>query len=517
MMQRISWPAALVFAISFVLYYNGILNCFYEIGATSDPSWFSALLWRAGPELINPAFINDDNWLGMHFTPIFYIPAILSHLLIFDPIQWLAICFASMHAFASASVAWVSRRVAVRLDANRAWSDTGAALIGLTFALCGLQAVFLWLPHYEIAIPALLVATCAALALQRPLASWVFFVVLLGVREDAGLHLATFLAPLIVITLWREKRVLRRELLFVALAIAYSVAASMAMRQLFPGGGELFQAHYIGDPPFAHVTWDELSKRFNILFWQTGRVWAPLAVIAAYSLLRRDIEMLIGAVAVMPYLVIQVALARHGAAWELAHYYTFPVLFSLAWPTILALYRSGPAALRGSVRDWPWLPLAVIAAAYVPPMNSKLPFYGSNYRDLSFFVQQGTLSADKYRSFAVIMSIGRPELGRLAAVEAALSFAPRVIRNNEWFRAWKPGDSIKPENVDTLLIFDGIRPCPDVNALAAAANLQHTFQVPGTRIVVATRRSLSELPTFRPLLAPYYKRAGWFCNRRRLW
>lgn len=511
-----SWAVLAVFAITFILYRNAVLNHFYEFGGGTDPLWFSGMLWRGDWALHAPPGIDDRTFHNTHFSPFLLIPALFSHLVGYDHVAWFAIFIGAMHALATAAAAWICWQAA-RARWEAPWiADVAAAALGFGFAVCGTQAVFMGLPHYEIAIPAFIIALLGALALGRKRAAWFLFVAVLATREDSGIHAATFLLPLGVFVRWQEKRWLRQELLFAALGLVYSIAVILAKPHLFPEGVSFFRINLVGDPPFAHVTYAEISRRVDFLFWQVGRAWIPLALLAVYTLVRRDLAMLAGAIAVIPWIVLHAVFVTHETGATLGYYYVFPILVSLAWPSIVALYRARTLAPGSDSSSWLLLQLAVIAAAFTPPLHSKRPHYVSNYQTMSFRQSEEALNAETYRAFTRALENGRRELGRLAANVWAVSLAPHVLRRTDWIDMRSASDRLDPTGLETLLIFDGYWPCPEVNALVASVRMPNAFGVPGTRIVVLTRKSLDELPTIRPLLAPHPRPLGPFCDRKKL-
>jgi hypothetical protein len=340
------WAVWLVFAVTFLLYRNATLNHFYAFGSGTDPFWFAGVLWHGDLALHGPPGIDDRPFYLVHVAPLLTLPALLSHVLPFSPQEWAALVFGFMHAFTTAALAWCVSS-ACGPAVGKGTTQLLAGLVGIAFGVCALQAEFMGLPHFEAILPGLLIAFLGALALRKMQAAIVLFILLLGSREDAGLHALSFLAPLIVLVRWRQGQWLRPELYFAAAGLAYSIFVIVVLPQFTPYHQSLFREHYVGDPPFAHVTSQQVAERAQFLALQNAHVWAPLAALVLASLLRRDWLTLVGGVAVVPWVLLHTFFGIHSTIWTMGFYYAFPVLAAIAWPSVLRLYRVGPASLRG--------------------------------------------------------------------------------------------------------------------------------------------------------------------------
>jgi hypothetical protein len=500
---RLPLSVGAVFVVTFLLYRNGVLNHLYEYGAGTDIVNFAAVLWHGDWRFLSPETLDWRSFLGTHFMVLLIPVTLVSHLFPFDSASWYAIVLAVFHAFTTAVLAWICWRAASAHVRHPYQAEVIGAAAGLAYAVCALQAVFLWVPHPEIAIPGFLMATTAALALRRPIWAGVFFVCLLAMREDAGLHAFSFLAPLVVLTWWRERRWLAVETMLAMIALAYSlVIVKWVMPTFFTDGGYLLQLHYIGDPPYAHLSSVDVGARFELFFWQVGRAWVPLAVLVVAAALRRDPVIAVGTMAVTPWVLLHLLVVKHEAGWTLAHYYTFPLLVSVGWPALVSLYRTGPVKLAGSSR-FLLVEMAVIAAAFTPPLGTTLPHGGSNYRGLSFTPTEASRHAESYGAFTRALEIARPELGRIGANVSFAALAPHLVSRREWIDSVAPGYELAPEAIDSILLLNSYYPCPDAGRFVRAADMRYRYHVPGTRIVMLTRRPIDEFPTFKPLVSPY--------------
>lgn len=508
--------ALLVFAITWLLYRDATLNHFYEMGAGSDPMWFSGMLWHGDLWLTSPRGMGPDTYYNAHLTPLLVLPALASHFFEFDSVGWYAVVIGAFHAFTTAGLTWLVSRSARATWSRPIWAELLAGAIGIAFALSGAQAQYLTLPHHEIIIPGLLTALLSACALRsyRWAGFWLASVIL--AREDGGLHAFLILGVVVLLIRWRERRWLKNEAVLAIVALAGGLAAFALMRVIAPRPVGYFFSTYIGDPAFAQL--HDLGPRAWYFICQNGHVWAPLALMALASALQRDLLLAAGPLAIMPWLLTQVFLGLPHGTWTLAFHYAFPLLFAVSWPTLHALYRRAQPCAPSPRGDrwrghWWVLQLLTVVCLYMPTLSTTIPDSGSRYRFMQFSLTTATGGADAVQSFRRVLAAGRGELGRVAASLGVIGLAPEMFDRSEWLELL-PASSAKPApaNLDTILLWDGRYICPEANALIAATGWSHVFELIGTRVVVISRRPLEDLPSFAPFLVRRSPRPQ-YCRR----
>lgn len=491
----------LVFAFTALLYRNAILNHFYTFGSSTDSFWFAGTLWHGDLALHGPPGIDIRPFYLVHVAPLLVLPALLSHVLPFTPQEWLAIVLGSMHALATAALCW-SVCLAVDGSEREAKTQLLAGAIALAFGFCAMQAQFMGLPHFEIAVSALLIAFMAALALRKQPLALCLFILLLGSREDAGLHLFSFLAPLVVLVRWREGYWLREELRYGLAALVYAVMVIVVVPQFIPFHQSLFREHYVGDPAFAHVTWAAVQERVHYFFLQSAYQWAPLLALLLAALWRRDLLTAVGAVAVVPWILLHTLTGLHPTVWTMGFYYAFPVLGSLAWPTLLRLYAKAPVKLFVSSKHWLPLQAAVVLLASLPMFGKDLQFYGSRFGFISFSSPASLAALDRYEDFTELLRTSRSSLGNLVANLPAIGIDPFTLERGEWLEALPQDDAQALARIDTVLLFASPFSCPDADKLLRQLQLPTAWDVIGTRLRLYTRKSPQELAAFATVLAP---------------
>lgn len=505
-------PAA-VFVVTAWLYHNAILNHFYIFGSSTDSFWFAGMLWQGDWLLHGPPGIEPRSFYTSHFTPLLVLPALLSHLLPFDHVEWFALVLGSFHGLLNAAFAWCVWRLLGGRGIRLLIANTAAIAGGSGLAFAGLQAVFMGLPHIEIAVAATLVAFLGALACDQRRWAVVWFVALLLSREDGGFHAFAFLAPLIVLEWWQTRRWLRAELIYACAALLYSTL-EFGLKPLFVGQHvSWFTEHFVGTPPFAQVTWEQFTYRLKYFALQSGHIWGPMLALAGGAVLRRDLATAVGLVAVVPWVILHTFLGLHITIWTMAYYYAFPLLVTVMWPTLLALFRSGPARPAGSDAGLWWLQVATLLLASLPTFSKDLPFYGSRFRGTEFTLPASTmLQAGTYREFARRLEAARPELGTTAANLAAIGLAPFTLKNSEWLENVSADDVDAVAKLDSILLFAGTYSCPALDAVIRRAAHPFIYTVAGTRIWLFTRKNPAELQGLGPLLVRAAPRAE-YCGQ----
>ena len=105
-------------------------------------------------------------------------------------------------------------------------------------------------PHFEIAIPALILLSLSLHVQGRIWATLAALAVCLTVREYAGLHAALLYGSVYLVKLFRDRdlRTGKTELGISLACILYSVVAISLQKHFFPGDNALSRV-YLGDPP----------------------------------------------------------------------------------------------------------------------------------------------------------------------------------------------------------------------------------------------------------------------------
>jgi hypothetical protein len=314
-----------VFALFFGCAANATLNNFYVTGASVwDAGWFAwlashAVVWPIpNPPVIGGAF------LAIHAAPVFFLLTALKDLLppMPDPV-W----------FALTQGVWfglLGLAVSLCLAAN----GRGATL-AVIVAANGITLATLGFPHFEIAVPALLLLSLAlrrhtALLWGPPL------LLMLGIREDAGFHAALAYAALALLRAHGERRLAAGAADgAIALVCLLAGGAALAIQHAVPGGGGALAGTYLGRPALAHVDAGFLAERMHYLVKDRATVWAPLLLLGLTAAWYRDLRLAAGVAISLPWLALSFVAVSHQAG-EMWDYYSFPLMAGLCWPLLCA-------------------------------------------------------------------------------------------------------------------------------------------------------------------------------------
>lgn len=496
------WPVALIAGLAFLLYYNAVFNHFYRFGASADASWYAGMLWQGDALLRNPLFIDEQrmSYFTVHSMPVLIPFAYLSHFLPLDHIAYLAVVIALLHAVTCAIAAWCLLSVI-----QRVWPGRYAALavflpMALLFSFGAMQAQFGDLPHPEILLSGLLLAVPAALALGAQRAALIAFVLLMGSREDAGLHLALMLLPLAFLIRLHSGAWPQAELRYALTGIGISVLLFIVLSQV-PGAQGMGSRNYLGDPPLAQLNLEEASKRVAYFVEHRAHIYGPMLVLLLAAAWKRSPWLAAGALGVVPWLLLHVFLALPYPTWTLQYYYVFPFLTLLLWPTLLMLYGQGPRRIQPA-HGGLWVQGLVLAATLLPVWHSPLPWYKSHHANVDFSATADQLNAEAYRGFQRALMAGRAELGRLAGNYSAIALAPKFFRRNEWLEDFAAKPKEQRERLDTVLFLERPYDCGSLEAVWLDEGFRHRYEVIGTRLVLLSHTHLTGMPSFAQVLSP---------------
>ncbi len=500
-----------VFAVVALLNHNAVLNQFFVVGADSDTTWHTGLLWRGDITLRNPMSIDERSYFSTHFAPFFILPAMASHFLPFDAFGWYALFMAVCHGVPAAIFASCVFAFAERSGVSPRSAIMLAAAGGLAFAFTPVAAQMVRYPHYEVAIPGLILATAAALALGRIGMAAAVFALVLTFKQDAGLHAALLLGCIAAAVWIRTRRFAWPELSFAAIGTAYAAFGFLFAPLFMP----VYQGHmvgyFIGDPPFAHWRIDEIARKIDFFAWHSAHVWAPLLFMAVVAAVRRDVALAVGTLAVLPWFVLVVCFANFFTVWVLSFHYAFPALIAYGWPTVLALYRLGPRRFPGDTRFLMLVQAAVLALAFTPKLGTHPGIAHSRYAHVHYHLKPEARAIDAHREFIQALQDGYTQLGRVRSAMAITALLPRTIDRREWIEEIDRPDDPAIRQIDTILLLDASLSCPTVERVIRLARLPFEYRVPGTRIVVLSRRTLEQMPIVAKHLVTAIRTRPGFC------
>ena len=308
-----------------------ILNHFYgRAPYLLDSGWYSSIVYRSGFVQRNPVIACNyaETYYGVHISPLTSFFSILSYAFPIGRVEWYALfqglTFAPLgfcvYLVVSRAVGPVSR-----------WGTATTVLAAIAFPFSAQSLMCVGYPHYEVAIPSCVAALLACIVTGRRTLAWVFFVLALSVREDAGLHTGLALLPLVLLHARMGKPAFTRRAL-AALAVLAFVVTGLAMftQKFFFHSANLFRAEYLGTPTFGHLNMHSLAERFHTLATNCPFITVPFIGSALIAASRRDARYLLGWGVAAPWFFINL-LAHQDAKSHFDAYTGFPFLVSLFW------------------------------------------------------------------------------------------------------------------------------------------------------------------------------------------
>jgi hypothetical protein len=478
---------AIATGVPFAIGAADILNHFYRQGGyVLDSGLLAYLMTHADPGLALPRALGSGSFYAAHVTPVFWLLAQLAKFLPLTPPQFFAAFIGLGQALLAGGVYWAL----VGPIGLRGWRGlTVAALLAIAFADSGLGIAILRYPHFEILIAAAAILFLVALHERRYGLAAIFFALALATREDAGFHVAIFLATILAVGSGRGARDARPMLAFLLTGTIYSAIAMAAQHWAFPDQSAFLRI-YAGEPAFGHVTPQLVATR--LVGWTLYRSYAilPAAVAIAWAVLRRNPLIAAGYLATLPWLAVHLV-AISDLASTLSSYYAFPLLIASFWPLLGVL--GGKRAADGVTRREAVIGFALMIAASFTALSVQ-----HNPNHVSFaatFAPPPSLATMRSVAQAVTaLSENQAELGNILVDSGVASLAPDGFSRAQviWDEA--------PPGIDTIIFFaDGFDAAPALRR-AESAGLARRYVIAGTPIRIATDRVPEQMPGLAGLL-----------------
>jgi hypothetical protein len=473
---------------------NTVLNNAYAFGSTFfDSAIFQTIIWRSGWALLQaPTIATDMSYLNVHFSPINYLPNIISYFVPIDRMSYYGLVYGIVYACLVVLVF----HLFLRLPGHR---TPIAALGSLVFYLSGPVNSIQWEPHQEIASALFTAGFFVAWGVQRRWTAIAMLVLDVMVREDCGMLLALPIFLLWAHDWWTDRRTglgTDRQILGYAVLAALSSVAAFIAKRLFFNNVDIVSYIYYGEHPFAHLSSEIIAERLQFIIFHGQYLWMPGLVLLAGAIWLRDSRLVIGWVALLPYWLFNFFSILDLNA-GLRSYKSFPFVLTMIWPAVLAL-RSPPPARSA---------LGIVQAAVL--LSATLSWEGGGLRlappsGISSIIDRWVLHpeterAELYRAFE--SRLDNNSLGVARASVGALALYPYSFPR--WdislVLAGREGDA---ERLDSILWFVGDRDQPIMAKWLERAQFSYFYRVIGTRLRLATRTSLDMVPTFAGAIEP---------------
>jgi hypothetical protein len=476
---------------------NTVLNNAYSFGSSYDSAIFQTMIWRSGWMLRSAAIIDPDmSYLNIHLSPISYLPNALSYFMPIDRMSYCGLVYGIIYTFLLVLVF----HAFLRLYGH---NTLIAALASFAFYISGPVNSGQWEPHQEIASALFTAGFFVAWGLGR---GWIAIAMIglnAGVREDCGMLLAL---PLFL--LWAHERWIRRDTgacssrhtFGYALFSALLSVVAFAVKRLYFNRLDTIATFYYGANPFAHLSSGVISDRLQFTILHGQYLWLPGLVLLVGAVWLRDLRLVIGWAASFPYWLFNFFSILDVSA-ELGGYKAFPVILTMIWPAIIALRSpQGTRSALGIVQA------AVLLSATVSWENGGLRLAGPSGIDglrWRWELRPETERAALYRAFEA--RLDNNSLGVARASMAALALYPYS------FPRWDKSQLLsgledEAPRLDSILWFNGDRDQSTTQKWLERAQFQFFYRIIGTRLRLAARGPLHEVPAFAGALEPIDRR-----------
>jgi hypothetical protein len=446
------------------------------------------------PRDIGPGY----SYFAIHIDPIFYLTSALNAVLdipaaaFFSLTQglWFAILGGVCFAFSVRSATRVTLLYLVV-----------AACISLSTAFSGPALALIGFPHFEIAIPALLLLFLFLLRANHLRSALVILGLSLLIREDAGFHGGTLLA-LLALSSWHsgkpidETRTMARA---AALCFVYSAAVFVLQSLFYRGEFNYFLHVYVGTPFLSHVTGPFILDRLATFAIDKSYVTWPALLVLGTALWRRELSLAIGPVAILPWLALHF-LALSSDAGSLNNYYAFPTILAIAWPCTnyyLGTNRSDADWWAASVLQIGTSGLSILLFAVMASGNHD----NAPWRRLE---PPPVAEIGTYEKALKAIIHHRETLGTLLLDDAVVSLVPNDV-GHEWVHMWVANRAAYGPNLipcpATLIHQQGAFDSARSQQVARDCDLSLAYRVSGTPFVIQSRREFS-LPGAEPTGRP---------------
>jgi hypothetical protein len=330
---------AVALAAATVALSNAVLNVFYHYGALTDATRYSSLVWHQTWRLMQPPAVGNYCFFNDHITWFFWLPSLVSWVLPVDRIPFLAWFTGLSNALAGFGFwllldeLWQTRD----LPPARRWAAAlakGAAT--LAFSLNAHIQSMLSQAHPDVLGPAFTFIFLWALLRERRALTVTSFILALSQREDMGFHLFALLFLVAALDILRRRPRACWEPLaaYACFAFAYG-ALALAVKRLFFQDWGIFSFHYIGSPPFHHLTVALMQHRIENLLFYRPWIMGPGLVALLWALAARNLYIFLAWAAYVPWLLLTIT-ASLPVVGEIDLHYGYPFLIAGAWPLLAA-------------------------------------------------------------------------------------------------------------------------------------------------------------------------------------
>ncbi len=322
-------------ALPFVYYWGAVIHRWYTSAFLMDFGWFNYLVSGQPGSLQDPSAMDTLPYFATHVALLLPVFGAMSKLLGLTGAQPMALMlgvgFGGAAVMAFVVMEWFLR------PAGAILAIAAAAVAATVYAFSAVPRAIVDYPHMEILYVPLALLTLHLLFKRRFRWAWAALAVCLVEREDSGLHLACILGAYLVLATFEERTPpnrLRELAPYLGVCLAYPFLVILWQRTHWPDHST-FAAIYTGSPPYQHLTRALVAEHLEGL--AGTRIWVTLTLATTLVLVPIYFRwtVLVGLVASLPWLALNLT-AHSPNAGGLFAYYGFPFLVTALAPFIVS-------------------------------------------------------------------------------------------------------------------------------------------------------------------------------------
>ncbi len=493
------------FFIPSLLCINYVMNRFYVDGTTDggeiiDSGWYiymssSAVTWP----LPNPSVIGGT-FFSVHMSFIFYVFSALFHLLHAIGVSISApFFFAITQGIGVGILSLASFGLMLATQNSRTMGNIFLCMLFAFFvSVNGISLQAILHPHFEMLIPALLIAFFALWTNGYKKLAYVPLLLNLLVKEDVGLHQfgAFFILAFFCRYCSQDNVFKEHARAFFKLAMIcgiYSVIVIAAQKIFFHPN--IMTQVYLGNPIYQHINFEFLKNRWDFNLIHRTYIYVPLLLCALLALWRKEKMLLLGVITVLPWTIFSFLapgpLSGAPSAGSLNYYYGFPIILAYLWPAICyGLYKNFNLLKRSYLSYWMESSGIVIMSTLLfclfSGMPPDVPYNGYHYPVHSFGWKWTGVFNNNQTTLDKIL-LAKDEQVLVDHATATLEF-DKVTNNNLYPDDLKFTDS-QLENIRLFIFQTNTEREKQINRLIEKLKFSEPKPLAGTNYMISTRHT----------------------------
>lgn len=478
------------FILPFLLYVNYHINSFYHYGAgVLDSGWFIFLATNFTSTILqNPPVLFTthlgETYLNTHVSFIFIFFSFLYKYIFFwiSPEIYLSMILSLFYALLSFSIFIFLSHLNINLFLLL-FISISAAFNAQSLAMVGF-------PHFEIAIPVLIILFFVLYVKKQKILSYIIFIFMLFAREDAGFHFFGLIFIMMCIEYIKTTSIqYSKELIkFALIAFIYSLTV-IIIQKIFFQVDDAFVRVYAGSDFFAHLNIQFLSNRFEFLILQRAYLYVPIIILFFAAFFTKNYYLLASALSIIPWTVLSIC-AITDMPGTLSNYYAFTFILIFGWIPIACYLNSG-LSNNIVIKQMIFIMISVILSSIILFPNLKGNVDDSPWQRIFVPNKKEIVYTHKFKNY---LKEHKDKLGNILYDEAMSLFAIDSLQFKEYLyvNTFSDNDFGRKQREDfTTLIFKENNSKNIMYALITEKKLINIYKVKYTDIIIA---SLYEIP-----------------------